>query len=100
MGKEPYVCDDVRFGFEADYLRDSGWLIVKVETPEQERVRRAKAQTGKAPTYAELNHESEQEIEEIVQDVWISGNAPLEYLPDTAKYLAGDYAGKKILNTR
>lgn len=88
MEKEPYVVDDVRFQFEADYLRDQGWLIVRVETPEQERIQRAVKLTGKAPTKEELSHESEVEVDEIEYDVFVPGDNPIGKLSKTAGLLA------------
>jgi dephospho-CoA kinase len=93
MGKEPYVCDDVRFQFEADYLKDQGWKIVKIETPEEERIRRAVRLTGVIPTEAELNHESEREVEAIAADAVYFGDSPIEYTKNVAAFLAGEYEG-------
>jgi dephospho-CoA kinase len=88
MDRAPYVVDDVRFRFEADYLRDQGWMIVGVLTNDDERIRRAVELAGKAPTDAELNHESEREAESIEVDAFVSGNADMKDLPTIAKALA------------
>lgn len=73
MGIGPYVVDDVRFIFEADHLRQDGWLIVKVDTPEKVRVERGYKLLGRRPTRAELTHESEVEVDEIVADKVVKG---------------------------
>lgn len=88
MGSEPYVVDDVRFQFEADYLRSRGWLIVMVETPDEERIRRAVALTGRAPSSSELTHESEAEVDEIAYDVFHRGDKPMEKVAEFAKLIA------------
>ena len=88
MGFEKYVVDDVRFGFEADYLRTQGWAIVFIDTPEETRIDRAVALTGKAPTREELDHESEREVGDIEFDYRLEGDMPLEAVPNQAAFLA------------
>lgn len=88
MNNGPYVVDDVRFKFEADYLRSAGWVIVKIDTEEAERVRRAFMLTGKEPTHQELNHESEVEVDDISEDVYIDGRQPIELVPAKAELIA------------
>lgn len=81
MDREPYVVDDVRFGFEADYLRRAGWFIVKVDTPNWTRIQRAKSLSGRVPTKEEMNHESEREVDNIKHD-WVHvGEEPIPRLP-------------------
>jgi dephospho-CoA kinase len=63
----PLVVDDLRFLFERDMLREAGWFIVGVNTPEQVRMDRALRITGRVPTEAELNHESEREVQQIIE---------------------------------
>jgi dephospho-CoA kinase len=85
MSNEPYVVDDVRFAFEAGYLRAQGWLIVKIDTPEHVRIERAVALSGKAPTDKELNHESEAEVDSIRFDINVPGDMDLAMMPEIAK---------------
>ena len=92
LGAEPYVVDDVRFGFEADYLRKHGWLIVKIETATDLRVKRALDLTGKRPTAAELGHESEREVDDIKVDQVLPGHIPLEHVPIMAHELVNGRA--------
>lgn len=87
MGREPYVVDDVRFGFEAEYLRQAGWAIVKVATPDDVRIQRAKSSTGRVPTEAELNHESENEVDNIDFDFAYRGDGPIEDVPKEAAFI-------------
>lgn len=85
MGREPYVVDDVRFVFEAEYLREEGWYIVSVSTPEAVRVQRAVEANGKPPTKEELNHESEAEVDRIKYDALYDGTLPLKLLGQQAE---------------
>lgn len=80
MGRQPYVVDDVRFVFEAEYLREQGWYIIKVETPADTRIERAKTLNGRAPSVAELNHESESEVDDISVDAVYDGTFPLDLI--------------------
>jgi dephospho-CoA kinase len=90
MDRAPYVVDDVRFKFEADYLAEQGWKIVTVLTSDEERIRRAVALTGRAPTQAELTHESETEVGSIKADAYVDGSRPLAELPGIAKFILRD----------
>ncbi len=85
MGREPYVVDDVRFVFEAEYLRDQGWYIVKVSTPGHFRVERAVKLNGKPPTMAEMDHESEREVDDIAYDYLYDGSKPIEQVRAVAQ---------------
>lgn len=69
----PVVNDDTRFIFEADMLREAGFVIAKVRTPEPIRMQRYQQMYGRLPTEAELNHESEQEVDLIAYDIEING---------------------------
>lgn len=70
---DPVVNDDTRFLFEADGLREMGFTMVRVETPDHIRMQRLTVLYGRAPDEQELMHESEQEITEIRCDYSISG---------------------------
>lgn len=83
----PYVVDDVRFAFEANYLRKHKWLIVRIETSEDIRVERAVALTGKAPTEEELTHESEREVDDIKVDQVLPGYLAMPMIPIMAHEL-------------
>lgn len=69
----PTVNDDTRFTFEADALREAGFVIVRVDTPDEVRFQRYETIYGRRPTDHELNHESEREIDEIEAELTISG---------------------------
>lgn len=87
MDKAPYVVDDVRFIFEADYLREEGWTIVKVETPQYIRIKRAEYQTGRRPSQEELTHESEREVDDIKFDYLYDGLTDLREIGQEAARL-------------
>lgn len=62
----PLIVDDGRFHFEAEALREQGWLIVGLQTDEAVRFERYERAYGRVPTFTELNHESEVEIPDII----------------------------------
>lgn len=69
----PFVCDDTRFPFEADFLRDNGWIIVKLYVPQEIRMERYKDIYGRYPTETEMNHPSETMTDDITEDLALSG---------------------------
>lgn len=72
---QPLVIDDGRFNFEFEQMKNAGWFTVGVEAPFDVRMERAQMLLGRLPTENELFHESEMEIEPIVQkaDIIVSG---------------------------
>jgi len=76
----PFVCDDTRFPFEADFLRKQGWIIVKLYVPKEIRMARYKSLYGREPTDAEMSHPSETEVDQIEEDLLLSGLEPIETL--------------------
>jgi dephospho-CoA kinase len=72
---EPVVNDDTRFIFEAEGLREAGFTIVKVDTPDTIRMQRLSFIYGREPTEEEQQHESEREVDLIPCDLTISGAA-------------------------
>lgn len=72
-GTGPYVIDDCRFPYEADALKDMDFIIVKLDTPLDTRIRRYFQTYGIYPTPAELVHPSEIELVDIVADYIIDG---------------------------
>jgi hypothetical protein len=73
-GKGPYVIDDCRFPFEADFLRSKmGFVIVKLDTDTFTRTTRYEKLYGRPPSITELRHPSETEVDKIVADVTIPG---------------------------
>lgn len=73
---QPLVLDDGRFQFELEALRNEGYLIVAVDTPQEVRLARARMIMGREPTATEMNHRSEIEIPFIIHsmaDIVIDG---------------------------
>lgn len=72
---QPLVLDDGRFIFELEALRNEGYLIVGVDTPQEVRLARARMIIGREPTVRELNHKSEVEIPFVINrvDLVVSG---------------------------
>lgn len=70
----PLVLDDLRFPYEADFLRSKGWLIVKVETPEHVRAERYRDLYGRYPTRDEMEHVSETSVDLIEPHMTVSGD--------------------------
>lgn len=83
-GAGPFVTDDCRFDFEADALRERGFDVVKIETPERERFDRYQRLYGRFPNPEELGHPSETEVVNIYFDHELDGTRPVE---DIAKQL-------------
>lgn len=77
-GNGPFVCDDTRFPFEADFLRDKEWIIVKLYVAKEVRAERYLSLYGRVPTESELNHPSETEVDNIEEDIGFSGERPIE----------------------
>lgn len=69
----PVVNDDTRFVFESEALREIGFKVVRVNTPDEVRMARYVANYGREPTPAELAHESEREIDAIPVDYEVNG---------------------------
>jgi hypothetical protein len=78
----PYVIDDCRFPYEAEALRDRGFLIAKIELDLVTRMHRYEALYGRLPNADELLHPSETEVEKIVPDVTLDGTLSPEVLAD------------------
>lgn len=76
----PFVCDDTRFPFEAEFLRQQGWIIVKLYVPKEVRAERYERLYGRQPTQEELSHPSETEVDDIQEDLGLSGEEPIESL--------------------
>lgn len=86
----PFVIDDCRFPFEADFLSDNDFVIVKIDTPEGVRLQRYYDTYGRFPTASELNHPSETEVASIEPDWTLSGLARPSELAHKAFMFAAD----------
>lgn len=70
---KPQVMDDARLHFEAKALRDRGWLLVKVDTPEGVRLQRYYDLYGRQPSRSEMDHPTETESDFIEYDMVVDG---------------------------
>lgn len=78
----PLVMDDARLRFEADALRDRGWLLVRLEVPEDVRMQRHYDLYGTTPTQAQMSHRTEVECEQIDVDLVLDGTESPELLAE------------------
>ena len=74
---KPILVDDLRFPYEADFLKENGFILVYVATPEEVRFKRI--QEKYPDTQPErFDHVSEQEWKNIAQDYIIYGDEDIE----------------------
>jgi hypothetical protein len=89
-GNGPYVTDDCRFPYEAETLRKRGFVIIRLDTPLDTRIRRYHATYGYYPTPAELVHPSEIELVDIEVDYVLDGEQdPKDILMEAYKIGVG-----------
>lgn len=69
----PLVMDDARLRFEAQALREKGWLLVRMEAPEDVRRQRYFDLYRRYPTKRELTHKTETESDLIDVDLVLDG---------------------------
>lgn len=72
-GDGPFVTDDCRFTYEAEALKERGFLIARIMTPVRVRMQRYEMTYGRLPTDAEMNHPSETEVQNIEWDILLDG---------------------------
>jgi len=83
--KRAFVCDDVRFIGEAQLLRDLGFKLIRVEAERGVRQERI------GITFKNETHRSELELKQIVPDIVITNNRPIEYLKNEIEKLIINY---------
>lgn len=76
---ENIVITDGRQLNEAERLKEAGYIIIKVETPEDIRIQRIK-ESGDNFSPEQLNHETEKQVDLIEADVVIKNDGTLEQL--------------------
>jgi dephospho-CoA kinase len=86
----PFVMDDMRLLFEAEALRETGWVIVALNCPEPVRMERYFKVYGKYPTMAEMNHKTETESGLITADVILDATLSPEYLAAVVAGMASE----------
>lgn len=86
-GFGPFVTDDCRFPYEAQALKDIGFLIVKLDVDLDVRIQRYEQTYGRKPTPEELVHPSEIELVDIDPDFRIDGTQePKAILEQAMRY--------------
>ena len=78
----PLVVDDARFPFEAEALRQRGWVIARLYAPQMILMERYKDAYGRLPTEAEMNHVSETQSDFIRPDIELNAELPPEMLAE------------------
>lgn len=89
MGK-PVVIDDVRFPREAEYLKNIGFLNVRLTARDIVRLDRYFRTYGVTPNKQEMNDQSETLVDAITPDHDLDGERSAEELADVIAALAGD----------
>jgi hypothetical protein len=84
----PVVIDDVRFPFEADFLRGNNFIIARMTTPDVVRFARYEAIYGKPPSDEEVNDSSEIEVPLINVDVELDGEESPAAIADRLSAMA------------
>lgn len=86
----PFVMDDARLIFEAEELKKSGWVLVKLSCPEKVRLERYMNVYGKPPTDAEMYHSTELDVDCIDHDIELDATLTPEYLAAVVASLASE----------
>jgi dephospho-CoA kinase len=92
----PLVMDDVRLQFEAEYLRDNNWFLVRVEAPKEVRLERYEALYGKLPTQAEMSHKTETESDLIRVDLVLDSTLSPALLSELVFANAGGFPSDNL----
>lgn len=93
FGKEfNVVVTDGRQVNEAEKLKEDGYLIIKVTTPEEIRIERMK-QLGDVFTAEQLNHETELQVDKVQADIEIINDGTLEELMVKVQKVLSEYKG-------
>jgi dephospho-CoA kinase len=87
MGK-PVVIDDVRFPREAEYLKNIGFLNIRLTASEVIRLERYFKTYGVTPNKQEINDKSETLVDAITPDHDLDGERSAEELADVIAALA------------
>lgn len=86
----PFAMDDARLSFEADALRQNGWVLVKLVCPENIRFERYRKLYDREPTPAELYHSTELDVDYIDCDIELDATVSPEYLAAQVASLASE----------
>ena len=90
---EKVVITDGRQFNEAEKLREEGFLIIKVTTPEELRFKRMK-ELGDVFSPEQLNHETELQVDMIQADIEIINDGSLDDLRSKVQKIVTEYKGE------
>lgn len=90
MGKS-VVIDDVRFPREAEYLKNIGFINVRLTASEDTRLERYFRTYGIKPTRQELTDKSETAVDAITPDYELDGERSAEELADVVAAIAQEH---------
>ena len=90
---EKVVITDGRQFNEAEKLREEGFLIIKVTTPEELRLKRMK-ELGDVFSPEQLNHETELQVDMIQADIEIINDGSLDDLRSKVQKIVTEYKGE------
>jgi len=90
MGKS-VVIDDVRFPREAEYLKNIGFINVRLAASEETRLERYFRTYGIKPTRQELTDKSETAVDAITPDYELDGERSAEELADVVAAIAQEH---------
>ncbi len=77
------VCADIRLPIEARALRNGGWIGLRVERPEEDRLDAVRA-AGEYVTGEQARHHTETMVAQVPVDGWINNNGTPEELGEKA----------------
>lgn len=90
MGKS-VVIDDVRFPREAEYLKNIGFVNIRLTASEETRLERYFRTYGIKPSRQELNDKSETAVDAITPDYELDGERSAEELADVVAAIAQEH---------
>ncbi len=90
MGKS-VVIDDVRFPREAEYLKNIGFINVRLTASEDTRLERYFRTYGVNPSRQEINDKSETLVDSIIPDYDLDGERSAEELADVIAAIAVEH---------
>ena len=70
--------DDLRFVNEADFCKELGMYVIKVQVEPEVQIQRIKEKRKMDSKEDSVNHDSEKEVDEIKYDFFLDGNGTLE----------------------
>lgn len=86
LGEANFILTDLRQVNEYEWLKENGFIVIKVETEQELRIERMKA-SGDTFTMDSLIHSTEQQIKDLPYDYLITNNTTLTDLYEQIDYV-------------